>query len=107
MSGYGLLARLIPPWTVCLATLAVIGGGRALALDPVRAVTQYGHDTWTYRNGLPGEAVYQVAQSADGYLWLRMSNGLVRFDGARFEAVEPRVAGRPVRQAVRAIHRAA
>jgi hypothetical protein len=36
---------------------------RAFALDPAVAVTQYGLRTWTGRNGLPGEAVYDVMQT--------------------------------------------
>ena len=40
----------------------------ALALDPGKNIDQYGHDTWTAQNGLPGEAVYHILQSRDGYL---------------------------------------
>src|ERR1035438_689136 len=43
----------------------------ALALDPGKNIDQYGHDTWTSQNGLPREAVYQILQTRDGYLWLR------------------------------------
>jgi signal transduction histidine kinase/CheY-like chemotaxis protein/ligand-binding sensor domain-containing protein len=75
----------------------------ALALDPSKNIDQYGHDTWTPQNGLPGEAVYQILQTRDGYLWLRTSAGLVRFDGARFVTVFPRVAGQIVEEPVRAI----
>ncbi len=76
---------------------------RALALDRAKHIDQYGHDVWTSQNGLPGEAVYQILQSPDGYLWLRTAAGLVRFDGVRFVLVEPVVAGRPVNEPVRAI----
>jgi signal transduction histidine kinase/CheY-like chemotaxis protein/ligand-binding sensor domain-containing protein len=75
----------------------------ALALDRAKHIDQYGHDIWTSQNGLPGEAVYQILQSPDGYLWLRTAAGLVRFDGVRFVLVEPVVAGRPVNEPVRAI----
>src|ERR1700733_13388859 len=51
--------------------------GAAHALDPHKTIDQYGHDLWTSQNGLPGEAVYQILQSPDGYLWLRTSAGLV------------------------------
>jgi len=72
-------------------------------LDGARDIDQYGHRVWTSQNGVPGEAVYQVVQSADGYLWLRTSAGLVQFDGARFTRIEPTIEGAPFREAVRTI----
>lgn len=57
---------------------------RAWPLDPGRLIDQYGHDMWTAERGLPGQAVYQIMQTGDGYLWLRTSAGLVRFDGVSF-----------------------
>ncbi len=74
-----------------------------LGLDPQKNIDQYGHDTWTTQNGLPGEAVYQILQSQDGYLWLRTSAGLVRFDGVRFVLVDPIVGNHAVDEPVRAI----
>jgi signal transduction histidine kinase/CheY-like chemotaxis protein/ligand-binding sensor domain-containing protein len=78
-------------------------GGLAHGLDPQRNIDQYGHDTWTSQNGLPGEAVYQILQSQDGYLWLRTSAGLVRFDGVRFVLTDPVVGNRAVDEPVKAI----
>jgi signal transduction histidine kinase/DNA-binding response OmpR family regulator/ligand-binding sensor domain-containing protein len=81
---------------VCLTRLAY-------GLDPQRNIDQYSHDTWTSQDGLPGEAVYQILQDSGGYLWLRTSAGLVRFDGVRFVVVNPVVDGHPVNEPVRAI----
>jgi len=39
------------------------------ALDPAKALTQYGHDLWTADDGLPVTSVEVVAQMPDGYLW--------------------------------------
>ncbi|HEU5079770.1 MAG TPA: two-component regulator propeller domain-containing protein [Opitutaceae bacterium] len=75
----------------------------ALALDPTRAVSQYGHDAWNHQNGLPAGAVYTVAQSPDGYLWMRQASGVVRFDGVRFVQVTPVVNNEVVRENIRAI----
>ncbi len=75
----------------------------AFGLDSQKNIDQYGHDTWTSQNGLPGEAVYQILQSQDGYLWLRTSAGLVRFDGVRFVLVDPVVENHAVDEPVRAI----
>ena len=40
--------------------------------------------SWQSQNGLPGETVQAFSQTQDGYLWIGTSEGLVRFDGARF-----------------------
>ncbi len=46
------------------------------------------HQAWTSREGGPAGAILAIAQSADGYLWLATeAEGLVRFDGVRFEPV--------------------
>jgi PAS domain S-box-containing protein len=72
-------------------------------LERDKNIDQYGHDEWTSQDGLPGEAVYQILQTPDGYLWLRTSAGLVRFDGVRFILVDPAVSGKPVREPVDAM----
>src|SRR5438128_11063413 len=56
----------------------------AFALDPRRAITQYGHDVWQSDNGLPQNTVQAILQTSDGYIWLGTQEGLVRFDGVRF-----------------------
>jgi len=83
--------------------LAALPVSPAAALDPARDVDQYGHDEWNSQHGLPGESVYQVLQTPDGYLWLRTSAGLVRFDGVRFTLVEIDIDGEPVAEPVFAI----
>ena len=51
------------------ALLLGFGVAPALALDPQRAVTRApGHDAWTHQSGLPGEAVYEIVSTPDGYL---------------------------------------
>ena len=77
------------------------------ALNRARNIDQYGHDQWTSQSGLPGEAVYQILQTRDGYLWLRTSAGLVRFDGVRFVLVSPVVGGCPINEPVKAIGKSA
>jgi ligand-binding sensor domain-containing protein/signal transduction histidine kinase len=54
------------------------------ALDASRALTQYQHRIWQTQQGLPAAAIRSIEQTADGYLWLGMDRGLVRFDGVRF-----------------------
>ena len=98
-----LLRRVGAALVIVLAFLLTGASDHALALDPAKQIDQYGHDVWTSQNGLPGEAVYQILQGRRGYLWLRTSAGLVRFDGVRFVLVDPVVGGRPVNEPVKAI----
>lgn len=55
------------------------------ALDPEKAITQYSIHIWNMEGGLPGNAIYAIQQTGDGYLWLATPDGLVRFDGLNFE----------------------
>lgn len=90
------------------ALLSIPLGTCALASDlfkSERDIDQYGHKVWTSQNGVPGEAVYQILQTSDGYLWMRTSAGLARFDGTRFVRIDPSVDGVPLREAVRAINK--
>lgn len=48
---------------------------------------RYFHRSWRRADGLPGNSVYAIAQTADGYLWLGTENGLARFDGKYFLAL--------------------
>jgi ligand-binding sensor domain-containing protein/serine phosphatase RsbU (regulator of sigma subunit) len=66
--------------------LALLGGDTALnALDPEKRVSQYSVQVWDIETGLPGNSVYDIFQTKDGYLWIGTQNGLVRFDGVTFE----------------------
>jgi len=74
--------------------LLVCVPGRAHALDPERAMSQYIRDRWESDRGYPGGAVYGMAQTPDGYLWIAAEKGLVRFDGLTFLLAEPRLTPR-------------
>jgi signal transduction histidine kinase/ligand-binding sensor domain-containing protein len=53
-----------------------------------------GHESWTFKDGAPSD-VTCLAQTNDGFLWLCGGpNGLVRFDGMRFEPFSPPFGGR-------------
>jgi ligand-binding sensor domain-containing protein len=64
--------------------LALLGALPAIALEPGRAMSEYGHRVWLSDSGLPQETVLCLLQTRDGYLWLCTSEGVVRFDGVRF-----------------------
>jgi PAS domain S-box-containing protein len=55
----------------------------ALAAEPSLDVGQYAHNAWTFRNRFLNGAVYAIAQTPDGYLWLGTQSGVARFDGVR------------------------
>jgi ligand-binding sensor domain-containing protein len=61
----------------------------ALALNPSLEISQYGHTSWTIRDGFFKGSVYAIAQSANGYLLLRTEFGLAHFDGIRNTARAP------------------
>ncbi|TVQ28074.1 MAG: diguanylate cyclase [Wenzhouxiangella sp.] len=68
-----------------LAVLACACSATAMALDPDRLPTQYRVDALDRHDGLPGGVVWSMVQDELGYLWLGTQNGLVRFDGVRFQ----------------------
>jgi signal transduction histidine kinase/ligand-binding sensor domain-containing protein len=72
---------------VVLAFVCVIG-----SVDPASAtqtLAQMYHTSWTVRDGAP-RAIYSLATTTDGFLWLSTGDGLYRFDGQSFEHYQPR-----------------
>ena len=65
----------------------LLGSPGALALDP--EVGQYGHTAWTVQDGFAVGAIFAMAQTPDGYLWLGSENGLFRFDGVHATSWQP------------------
>lgn len=56
-------------------------------LDPDKQADQYLVDQWNASDGLPSDAVYAIAQTPDGYLWIATPKGLARFDGVKFSVI--------------------
>jgi signal transduction histidine kinase/ligand-binding sensor domain-containing protein len=61
--------------------------GRAGAVDPSRAMTQYVRDRWGGEQGFPKGSLYAITQTTDGYLWIGTEAGLIRFDGWNFNLI--------------------
>jgi len=61
----------------------------AHAVDGSRNVGQYLRQQWQVEPGSPGVRVNAIAQTPDGYLWIGTDDNLLRFDGFRFEEVQP------------------
>ena len=53
----------------------------------VPASQHYRSEHWTVDSGLPYNRVTAAVQSPDGFLWLGLGAGLVRFDGIDFKPV--------------------
>jgi signal transduction histidine kinase/ligand-binding sensor domain-containing protein len=60
----------------------------AAALDPAKTLSQCTVDVWQVRDGLPGTWVRGITQTPDGYLWINVSGGVARYDGARVTRLE-------------------
>jgi PAS domain S-box-containing protein len=59
------------------------------AVKPSHQLGQYAHTSWTSRDEYPLGAVFAMAQTPDGYLWLASQKGVARFDGERFTLWKP------------------
>src|SRR6185503_16182 len=46
--------------------------------------TDYSLTTWGPAEGLSSSAIWAIAQTEEGYLWLGTDAGPIRFDGVRF-----------------------
>jgi ligand-binding sensor domain-containing protein len=64
--------------------LAVMVSGPLFAVNPEFSISQYLHTSWAQEEGSALPPIHSLAQTADGYLWLGTSTGLIRFDGMRF-----------------------
>jgi PAS domain S-box-containing protein len=67
---------------LCTVT-ALLWSLPALALGESLDVSHYAHNAWTFRSRFLNGAVYAIAQTPDGYLWLGTQSGVARFDGVR------------------------
>ena len=79
---------------VCLG----LGVRPAAALDPLKPIGQFMRTVWETSTGLPQNSVQAVLQTRDGYVWLGTEEGLVRFDGERFEVFNRDQHARTARQ---------
>jgi ligand-binding sensor domain-containing protein len=78
---------VVPGFLLAWALLA--SHSVVLALNPSLEVSQYEHTSWTVRDGFSLGAIFAMAQTHDGYLWLGGEFGLFRFDGVRFIPWQP------------------
>src|SRR5882724_8698227 len=75
--------------SILLSGILLAWGTGAYGLDPALDVSQYAHTAWRVRDGFTKGAIYSMAQTPDGYLWLGTEFGLVRFDGVQAVPWQP------------------
>jgi signal transduction histidine kinase/ligand-binding sensor domain-containing protein len=69
----------------CAALLLLCGG--AFGAVPRIIIPSHRHDIWDTAAGFPGGYVYTITQTADGYIWIGTSAGLVRYGGWTFSSI--------------------
>ncbi|MCG8460619.1 MAG: hypothetical protein MI919_30425, partial [Holophagales bacterium] len=78
-------ARGITGLLSLILALAPAGAVEASTLHFEPSAAGYVHEIFDLEDGLPSAGLTQALQTRDGYLWLATFDGLVRYDGARFE----------------------
>lgn len=72
-------------WVFVLLVLVVTSSNGVGAASINGQLTDYYHEHFTTRDGLPHNTVNAINQSSDGYLWLAGWEGVSRFNGRNFE----------------------
>lgn len=76
----------------CVFAAALLMGLGARAQEPgdrKPGIASYSLETWQADNGLPGNIIFAITQTPDGYFWFGTDQGLARFNGARFKVFLP------------------
>jgi ligand-binding sensor domain-containing protein/signal transduction histidine kinase len=85
IGGHG--KRIFKPERIILllsliSTVFILSSG-SFALDPGRSLAQYRLVRWDEEQGL-AQTFDRIVQTQDGFIWLRGTQGLIRFDGKNF-----------------------
>ncbi len=77
--------RILALSILAVCSLVLAPARPAFGLAAGENHSPYRLESWQNEQGLPQNTVTSIAQTPDGYLWLASQEGLVRFDGARFQ----------------------
>lgn len=72
---------------ICLIWILSVSGLSQI-ISPERIFESYQQFAWQDQHGLPQNGISEIVQTPDGYLWLAIAEGVVRFDGVRFTAFD-------------------
>ncbi len=73
-----------------MLSLLISGAGHHLrALDAQALPSEYSRQQWSAEDGFRIGQVSSIAQTPDGYLWIGGEEGLVSFDGEKFQPAPP------------------
>jgi signal transduction histidine kinase/ligand-binding sensor domain-containing protein len=86
-----LVSRIVLLMAVVLTSMV------AQAHEPVLQTSQYAHTSWRLQDGVFNGIPTAIVQTADGYLWIGTTSGLVRFDGVRFVPWTPPEGSSPIK----------
>ena len=75
----------------CIAGVVLTTAFLASTASYGQPLTQYAHTAWRVQEGAFAASPVSLAQTADGFLWIGTRDGLVRFDGVRFESWDDRM----------------
>ena len=92
-------------WRVLFVVGALFWGTELFAARNIPIDDAYSARVWLAEDGLPENRVVGIVQSADGFLWVATQNGLVRFDGVRFQPIDVAIAPGGIVGTVRALLR--
>jgi len=62
----------------------IVNPTKLAGLSTQKQITQYSIQRWDMESGLPGNSIYAIQQTRDGFLWIGTQNGLVRYNGVKF-----------------------
>jgi diguanylate cyclase (GGDEF)-like protein len=69
--------------------LTPLSGSAQVAISSASASHRYSITEWDTARGLPSNAILDILQASDGYLWIASYQGLIRFDGVSFRMFTP------------------
>lgn len=73
-----------------LSVIELQAQNEILGLSPDKVLTQYNLDYWDIDKGMPSNTVLDNVLSADGFMWCATFDGLVKFDGVKFQIFNER-----------------
>lgn len=97
--SYTLPLYTLPLRLLVFVLLVITGFSSRLFAQPVPP-SPYRVDQFTTDEGLPGHQIYDIEQTADGFLWVATNAGLARFDGHGFTVFNSQNTSLPYDQVV-------